>query len=100
MERSSSVAVVPASFAWNDVGSWDEVAAVPEGDDTIDTPPVIEVESQSNYVDSDLPVAICGLSDVHVVVRNGRVLVCRRGRSQLVKQVVEAAEQAGQDELL
>ncbi|MEE8440848.1 MAG: mannose-1-phosphate guanylyltransferase [Spirochaetia bacterium] len=99
MEKCDHVAVVPASFSWSDVGSWDEVARV-TGDSSPDRPRVIEVESRGNYVDSDLPVAICGVSDIHVVVRNGKVLVCRRGSSQLVKQVVEIAESADNPDLL
>ena len=104
MEKSEHVAVVPATFSWSDVGSWDEVARVPRDSspdkpDT-DRPVVIEVEAHGNHVDSDLPVAICGVSDIHVVVHNGKVLVCRRGSSQLVKQVVEAAESADMPDLL
>ena len=98
MERSSRVAVVPASFAWNDVGSWDEAAALsPSADDA--TPPqsasIVQVSGEDNYVDSELPVAICGVSGLHVIVQNGKVLVCRRGESQLVKQAVEEAQARG-----
>lgn len=102
MEKCERVAVVPATFSWNDVGSWDEVARVAESlhEPAPPSQPVIEVEAGGNYVASDLPVAICGVSDIHVVVRNGKVLVCRRGRSQLVKQAVEAAEAAGHGELV
>jgi mannose-1-phosphate guanylyltransferase/mannose-1-phosphate guanylyltransferase/mannose-6-phosphate isomerase len=92
MERSSSVAVIPASFAWNDVGSWDEAAKLAAAGGSGD---VVEVEADGNFVDSDIPVAICGLSGIHVVVKNGKLLVCRRGESQLVKQAVEAAEERG-----
>lgn len=112
MEKSTNVSVVPASFDWNDVGSWDEVARVAGAEDARgpaemepqgsgdEGPPVLEVESEGNHVDSDLPVALCGVSGLHVVVRNGKVLVCRRGESQLVKQVVEDAESRGFSDLL
>ncbi len=92
-ERSDRVALVPASFAWSDVGSWDEVArlaAVP--DDGSPPATVVEIEAGNNHIDSDLPVAVCGLSDLHVIVKNGRVLICRRGRSQLVKDAAERLE--------
>jgi mannose-1-phosphate guanylyltransferase/mannose-6-phosphate isomerase len=100
MERSDAVAVVAATFNWNDVGSWDEVARLSPAVDHPDHPTVIEVEAHGNYVDAEVPVAICGLSDIHVVVRDGKVLVCRRGFSQLVKEVVESARSAGKDEIL
>lgn len=113
MEKSSRVAVVAATFSWNDVGSWDQVAqisgetpggAAPVGETPrsggADRPPVIEVEAGGNFIDADLPVAVCGVSDIHVVVKNGKVLVCRRGSGQLVKQVVESLEEAGRTDLL
>jgi mannose-1-phosphate guanylyltransferase len=100
MERSEHVAAVPAAFGWNDVGSWDEIATLATGSRDAGQPVVIQVQAESNHVDSDLPVAICDLSDILVVVRNGKVLVCRRGSSQLVKQVVESARTEGRDELL
>jgi mannose-1-phosphate guanylyltransferase/mannose-6-phosphate isomerase len=113
MERSTLVAVVPATFSWSDVGSWDEVARAVGGTPEAESDPnsrsersvakdqsLIEVESHGNYVDSDLPVAICGVSDIHVVVRNGKVLVCRRGSSQLVKEVVDSADADGRREFL
>jgi mannose-1-phosphate guanylyltransferase / mannose-6-phosphate isomerase len=98
MERSSRVAVVPASFAWNDVGSWDEAAALSPSPDEATAPQaasVVQVNAENNHVDSDLPVALCGVSDLHVVVKNGKVLVCRRGESQLVKEAVEEAGRRG-----
>ncbi len=94
MERARHAAVVPASFSWNDVGSWDEIAALHDSDIRPQPggPATVTVESARSFVLSDLPVAVCGVDDVIVVVKNGAVLVCRRGKSQLVKQA--AAELA------
>jgi mannose-1-phosphate guanylyltransferase/mannose-6-phosphate isomerase len=96
MERSSKGAVVPASFRWSDVGSWDEAAGIREdamaaGGRNVGAEPIV-IEASGVHVHSELPVAVCGVSDIHVVVQNGKVLVCKRGESQLVKEVVEAAE--------
>jgi mannose-1-phosphate guanylyltransferase len=105
MERSGHVAMVPAGFTWNDVGSWDEIAALSErgvldpaaaltfdgpGADTEKTAgTAIEVDGGGNFVFSELPVALAGVEDLIVVIRNGRVLITRRGASQLVKRVVD-----------
>jgi mannose-1-phosphate guanylyltransferase/mannose-1-phosphate guanylyltransferase/mannose-6-phosphate isomerase len=97
MERSDRCAMVPASFQWNDVGSWDEVASLERPDDDST---VVEVEARNNFVHSDLPVAICGIDDLHVVVKNGVVLVCKKGESQLVKQVVTDLQERGRADLL
>lgn len=61
---------------------------------------VVLVESKNVHVDSDLPVAVCGLDDVSVVVRNGAVLVLRRGKAQLVKEAVDRFRERGMEEVL
>ena len=83
MERSRRVAAVRASFQWSDVGSWDEVARVSRGDE-----PAAAAEARGNAVFSELPVALAGVDDLIVVVKNGAVLVTRKGRTQLVREVV------------
>jgi mannose-1-phosphate guanylyltransferase len=116
MEQSSRVAMVPAGFTWNDVGSWDEIAALSErgvldpkaaltlleedADNQKSPAPAVEVEASGNFVFSDLPVALAGVKGLIVVVKNGRVLITRRGDSQLVKGVVERLETGRQDHIL
>ncbi|TVR28925.1 MAG: mannose-1-phosphate guanylyltransferase [Spirochaetaceae bacterium] len=110
MEKSGCAAVVEAGFRWNDVGSWDEMAklheegllndgAAPEGAQGA-TAEVVLVEAEGNFVFSDLPVALCGVEDLCVVVRNGCVLVSRRGRTQLVKKAVDRLENRGRGDLV
>jgi mannose-1-phosphate guanylyltransferase len=116
MEQSTRVAMVPVAFTWNDVGSWDEIAALSErgmldpeaaltpmasGADT-DTsrPPTVEVDAGGNFVFSELPVALAGVEDLIVVVRNGRVLITKKGESQLVKRVVDALAESERGDIL
>lgn len=88
MEKSSAIAMVEGSFSWNDIGSWDVIAeSFPP--DTVGE--VLEVSSQNNYVYSDLPVALCGVRDLIVTVKNGTVLICRKGSSQQVKELASRA---------
>ncbi len=112
MERSRRGAVVETSFHWNDVGSWDEMAQLTDdgvvgqkGENSY-TPrdgrprqPAVQIESNNNYVYSELPVVLCGVNDLEVVVKNGRVLVSRRGKGQLVKDAVDALRDQGHEEL-
>ncbi len=101
MEKSLKRAMVAGSFSWNDVGSWDEIAAIAEthGTDPGDAPQFL-VDAERCYVESELPVAVCGVDDLHVIVRNGMILVCRRGASQLVKDAVESMKREGYERLL
>ncbi|MFP4363245.1 MAG: mannose-1-phosphate guanylyltransferase [Spirochaetia bacterium] len=95
-ERSSKVAMVKAGFDWNDVGSWDELTEI--FGSKVKT--LLTAESSNNSVYSDMPVALCGVDDVIVVVDNGVVMVCKKGESQKVKQIVEKLKENGPKELL
>ncbi len=61
---------------------------------------VVEIEAKDNVVLSDMPVALCGVSGLIVVQKNGKLLICRRGDSQLVKGVVEELKATGREEWL
>ncbi len=83
MEKSTRTAVVPAEFTWNDIGSWDEMAALY---DVSDKETAVSIESENNFVFSDIPVALCGVNDLIVVQKNGALLICKKGKGQLVKE--------------
>jgi mannose-1-phosphate guanylyltransferase len=101
MEHSDRCAVVPAGFSWSDVGSWDVVAELAEADAESDEgAKLISVDSKGNFVLSDIPVALAGVEDLIVVVKNGIVLVCRKGRSQLVKDIVQILKEEDRSDLL
>ncbi len=96
MEKSSAAAMVETGFDWNDIGSWDEVArlGLTEGAD------VLSADSEDNFVYSDMPVALCGVNDLIVVVKNGTVLICKKGESQKVKQIVGKAKDKNREDIL
>ncbi len=84
MEKSTRRAVVRAGFTWNDIGSWDEMSELMtplKGEDVVSM-----VEAENNFVLSDIPVALCGVDDLIVVQKNGALLICKRGKGQLVKE--------------
>ncbi|MDC7232021.1 MAG: mannose-1-phosphate guanylyltransferase [Spirochaetales bacterium] len=86
MEKSSRIAMVRSGFDWNDVGSWDVISDLNPPPEQ----PVFETAEGKNFVYSDIPVALCGVEDLIVVIKNGKALVCRKGESQLVKDAAEA----------
>lgn len=96
MERSSNTSMVEATFDWSDVGSWDEVSRHFSAEKT----EALEVDADGNFVYSDIPVAIAGISDLIVVVKKGVALICRKGSSQLVRDIVEELKQKKRKELL
>ncbi|GAA5151826.1 mannose-1-phosphate guanylyltransferase [Nocardioides marinquilinus] len=101
------VAVVPASFGWDDVGDFDSLAGLLEshesagvtvlGDDAL-----VHASGATGLVvpAAGRTVALVGLDDVVVVDTPDALLVVSRSRAQDVKGIVAALRQAGRDDLL
>lgn len=81
-EKTKKAAVVKSSFKWDDVGSWDSF----EKNYTCSDSNSVEVSSENNFVYSDIPVALCGVKDLIVVIKNGKALVLKKGESALVRE--------------
>lgn len=91
MEKAAKRAVVAGSFDWNDIGSWQAVSDLAEGDDHGNQVqgPVVVVDSRNCYLQSDdRLIAAVGVNDLVVVDTGDAVLVASRDRSQDVKKVV------------
>jgi mannose-1-phosphate guanylyltransferase len=108
------VAVVPASFAWEDIGDFDALATllagragapgvggVPDGVVVLgDSSAVVGIDSTGLVVPAGgRVVAVAGLDDVVVVDTPGALLVTSRSRAQMVKRVVEALKESGRADL-
>ena len=103
-EKCRNTVMVKAGFSWTDVGSWDEYAKLAgnSGAEVYGT----EESKASCFVDSDLPVALCGVEDLVIVARSGRdggppaVMISRKGATQQVREIVEEIRARGRTELL
>ena len=95
-EKCSQTVMVKAGFSWKDIGSWDEYARL-----ITDTGSEVYGHKDTCFVDSDIPVALCGVDDLIVVVRSGRdgrppaVLISKKGETQKVREIVEEIRAAG-----
>ncbi|MCX6120510.1 MAG: mannose-1-phosphate guanylyltransferase [Ignavibacteriales bacterium] len=92
MEKASNVFVARGDFGWSDVGSWDEVVRLTpiDGEGNALRGTVIAKDSHRNYIDAgNKVVATIGIEDAIVVVTDDAVLICKKGRSQDVKEVVD-----------
>jgi mannose-1-phosphate guanylyltransferase len=92
MERSEHVYVIRGDFGWSDLGSWDEVSlqsGKDSGGNTI-TGSVIQIDTENCYIYSpDRLVATVGVDNLIVVNTDDALLVCRKGRSQDVKEIAD-----------
>jgi mannose-1-phosphate guanylyltransferase/mannose-6-phosphate isomerase len=102
VEKCSRTIMVVASFNWLDVGSWDEYAKL-LGDTGSE---VYCSGEKSCFIDSDIPVALCGVEDLIVVVRSGKdgavpsVLIAKKSETQRVREIVQQIKDAGKTSLL
>ncbi len=104
MEKAERIAVVPGSFGWNDVGSWEvtwEMStrdergnAVPEGTVAIDATGNLVKDLSKNATGKRW--ALVGVDDLVIVETDDAVLVIPRARVQDVRAVVEALEKRGE----
>lgn len=92
MEKAENVLMVPAKFAWDDIGTWASLQRVLELDTegnythgeniTIDT-------KNSVIVGDDRKIAVIGLSDIVVVSSKHGILVCDKKRVQEVREIAK-----------
>jgi mannose-1-phosphate guanylyltransferase/mannose-6-phosphate isomerase len=83
-EKCSRSITVRADFLWDDVGTWDSLAKYYHG-----LPDkAVSADSRNCFVNSDIPVALCGVDDLVVVIKNGKALISRKGATNLVKDAL------------
>jgi mannose-1-phosphate guanylyltransferase/mannose-6-phosphate isomerase len=106
MERTKHAAVMPVSFGWSDVGSWQAVWELSARDASENAAhgSAFFVDAKGCYVDSERQlVALLGLENVVVVATADAVLVARRedtdGLKRVVAKLKNAAPAVTQDHL-
>ena len=106
MEQTKSAAVMPVSYGWSDVGSWQAVWEL-SGRDTFSNSahgPVVFVDLRSSYVMSDKQlVALFGVENLVVVATDDAVLVAKRddgdGLRRLVQKLKDVAPTVTEEHL-
>jgi mannose-1-phosphate guanylyltransferase / mannose-6-phosphate isomerase len=96
MEKTSRAAVLPVTFGWSDVGSWQSVWELTpkDGDGNALRGEGVFVESTGSYVASEKAlVALFGVHNLVVVAAGDAVLVTDRAHVADVKRLVERLKQ-------
>ncbi|MFA6357111.1 MAG: mannose-1-phosphate guanylyltransferase/mannose-6-phosphate isomerase [Candidatus Omnitrophota bacterium] len=93
MEHSKRIALIPASFYWTDLGSWDALAEIFPKDKkgNISNGDALHFDSQgiSVFTRGSRLVSTIGINDVVIADTPDALLVCDKNRTQDVKQLVE-----------
>lgn len=91
-EKTARAAVVPSSFAWSDLGSWDAVWKIgrKDGDGNVVTDKATVSNTRNSLVLSrDIHLAVHGLDDIAVIASEDAVYVGRLEDSQSVGNIVK-----------
>ncbi|MFZ3335229.1 MAG: mannose-1-phosphate guanylyltransferase/mannose-6-phosphate isomerase [Xanthobacteraceae bacterium] len=94
MERTKRAAVMPVSYGWSDVGSWQAVWELSERDGLGNSGhgpgSVVFVDSRGSYVASDKQlVALFGVENLVVVTTDDAVLVAKREDGDGLRRIVQ-----------
>jgi mannose-1-phosphate guanylyltransferase/mannose-6-phosphate isomerase len=98
MERAAGIAMVPASFQWSDLGSWQSLLQVSPTDanGNVILGDVVAVDCKNSYIRGEgRLLSVIGLKDVAVVSTPDAVFVAPVERSQHVRMIVEQLERSG-----
>lgn len=91
-ERSDRIAMLPGTFAWDDVGTWDALYRIRDKDaaGNVCEGPTILAKTEGTLVWSDgMPVVVSGVRDLVIVATNGRVLILPRGTTSTIKELLD-----------
>lgn len=103
MEKTDRVYVIPGRFGWSDIGSWDEVFRISGKDDKGNsiTGKVIQRDTMNSYIYSpDRLVATIGISDLIIINIDDALLICKKDRSQDVKEISDYLRRKQMNEYL
>jgi mannose-1-phosphate guanylyltransferase len=106
MEDAPEIAVIPVDIGWSDIGSWDMLLDLLEGDAagnvllSESTQEPILIDTRRTLVASDRLIVTIGVEDMIVVETDDVILVCHRNRSQDVREVVRRLRERGADAYL
>jgi mannose-1-phosphate guanylyltransferase/mannose-6-phosphate isomerase len=98
MERAKDIAMVPAGFRWNDLGSWQSLLDVGPSDrqGNVILGDVVAIDCENSYIRGDgRLLSAIGMKDVAIVSTTDATFVAPVSHSQHVKKIVEQLEKSG-----
>lgn len=92
LEKADNVLVVKSSFAWSDLGNWDELFRMTMKDarNNFIEGEVISLNSSNTFISTESRmVGVIGVDDLIVIDSPDALLICKRGQSEQVQELVE-----------
>lgn len=103
MEKAENVYIIPGKFGWSDIGSWDEVYRMlgkDDGGNSVTGKVILRDSTNSLFYSENRVVAAIGVDDLIVVDTGDALLICKKGRSQEVKEIVDYLKRKQMNEYL
>ena len=94
MEQAENVYVLPATFDWNDLGTWGslhEKLPKDENNNAVVNAKVFLENATNNIIrtDSDKLIVVDGLNDYIIVDREGVLLIYPKSKEQDIKKLIQ-----------
>ena len=94
MEKADNVFMLQGDFGWSDVGSWDALWEISpkdiKGNAALSGSQAILEDSEGSLIYNPRKLtALVGVRDLIIVETKDALLICKKGRSQDVKKIVE-----------
>lgn len=97
LERTDEAYVAPATFEWDDLGSWDALERFiePDANGNVALADTLAIDASDNVVVGDKHVSLVGVEDLVIVAFNDRVLVVPKAQAQRVREVAKRLREKG-----
>lgn len=94
-EKTAKSCAVQSTFSWQDIGTWDSFSEQFTGDDNKNsgTHNTVALDSTNCFVYSDVPVLLCGVEDLIVSIKNGNVLILKKGCGETIKDGIKKLQE-------
>lgn len=104
MEKTDKAAVLPATFPWSDIGSWDAVWKLSPkdriGNATVGNAHISDAKNVLVRSDPGILTTVIGVDDIVVISTTDAVLVASRAKAEQVKGTVDLLKANGHNETI
>ena len=103
MEKSPYVYTVPGKFGWDDVGSWLATERIQGTDEegNVLAGNVLAVNTYNCILQgNEKLIAAVGLKDIVVVDTEDATLICSRGETEHIRQILSKLKESGRERYL
>jgi mannose-1-phosphate guanylyltransferase len=90
MEKADNVVVVPATFPWDDVGTWNSLSRILPVDEerNLIWGEHISLDTTDSIIYTETQILTAGLHNIIIIQKDGKTLVCTREYADRLKELL------------